>query len=54
MGETLERFEGSRGELLMLVGELQRDKSASFIGIGGGFKAFRAEQSLTGKGHSQV
>ena len=33
--------------------ELQRGKLADFIGIGG-LKAFRAEQSLTGKGYSQV
>ena len=30
--------------------ELQGGKLANFIGIGGGLKALRAEQSLTGKG----
>ena len=30
--------------------ELQGGKLANFIGIGGGLKALRAEQSLIGKG----
>ena len=34
--------------------ELQRGKLAGFIGIGGGLKALRDEQSLTGKGFTQV
>ena len=34
--------------------ELQRGKLAGFIGIGGGLKALRAEQSLTQKGFTQV
>ena len=34
--------------------ELQRGKLAGLIGIGGGFKAFRAEQSLIGKEFTQV
>ena len=38
----------------LLVRELQRGKLAGFIGIGGGFKTFRAEQSLIGKEFTQV
>ena len=38
----------------LLVRELQRGKLAGFIGIGGGLKALRVEQSLTGKGFTQV
>lgn len=30
--------------------ELERGKPVSFVGIGGGLKAFIAKQSLTGKG----
>ena len=42
---------GEDGDLRrLLVRELQRGKLAGFIGIGGGLKALRAEQSLTGKG----
>ena len=45
---------GEDGDLRrLLVRELQRGKLAGFIGIGGGLKAFRAEQSLTGKGFTQ-
>ena len=32
----------------------QSGKLAGLVGIGGGLKAFTAEQSFTGKGFSQV
>ena len=41
-------------ELWMMVREFEGCKLANFIGIGGGLKAFLAEQNLTGEGHSQV
>ena len=38
----------------LLVRELERGKPVSFVGIGGGLKAFIAKQSLAGKGFFQV
>ena len=45
VGERAVRLESRGGWLCWFI---------SFVGFGGGFKTFEAEQDLTGKGLSQV